>query len=166
MAQAHVAEADVDQCLQLLADQGHVSEDRQRVFNGEVENVGDGVAVEFNSQGFLVVATPVAHLALYVDVGHEVHFDAALAVPLAGLAAASGDVEAEAAGLVSPLAGFGKHGEEVAEGREDLCVGGGIGARGAADGGLVDADHLVDLVFAGERLVGTRFFARSIKIFS
>ena len=104
LAEVDVAEADIDERLQLLADLGHVGEHGERVFDGEVENVGDGVAVELYGQGFLVVAAAVAHFALYVDVGHEVHFDAALAVALAGLAAASGDVEAEAAGLVAALA--------------------------------------------------------------
>ena len=97
--------------------------------------------MEFDGQGFLVVATPVAHFALHVDVGHEVHLDAALTVALAGFATASGDVEAEAAGLVSALARLGQHGKEVANGREDLGVGGRVGARGAADGGLIDADR-------------------------
>ena len=108
LAKVHVAEADIDEGLQLLAHGGNVGEHGERVFNGEVENVGDGVAVEFYGEGFLVVAAPVAHFALYVDVGHEVHFDAALAVALAGFAAAAGDVEAEAAGLVAALARLGK----------------------------------------------------------
>jgi hypothetical protein len=120
------------------------------------------VAVEFYGQRFLVVAAAVADFALHVDVGHEVHFDAALAVALAGLAAAAGDVEAEAAGLVAALARLGQHGEQVADGREDLGVGGGIGARRAADGRLVDADDLVDLLGAGERLVRAGLLARAV----
>ena len=157
-----VAEADIDEGLQLLADLRDVGEHGERVFDGEVENVGDGVAVEFYGQRLLVVAAAVADFALYVDVGHEVHFDAALAVALAGLAAAAGDVEAEAAGLVAALARLGQHGEEIADGREDLGVGGGIGARRAADGGLVDADDFVDLLRAGEGLVRAGLFARAV----
>jgi hypothetical protein len=134
LAEVDVAEADIDEGLQLLADGGDVFEDGERVFDGEVEDVGDGVALEFDGEGFLVVAAAVADLALHVDIGHEVHLDAALAVALAGFAAAAGDVEAEAAGLVAALARLGQHGEEVADGREDLGVGGGVGARGAADG--------------------------------
>ncbi len=111
LAEVDVAEADVDEGLQFLPDEGDVGEDGQGVFNGEIEDVGDGVAFEFDGQGFLIIATPVTHLALDVDVGHEVHFDAALAIALAGFAAASGDVEAEAAGLVATFAGLGQHGE-------------------------------------------------------
>ena len=118
--------------------------------------------MEFYGQRFLVVAAAVADLALHVDVGHEVHFNAALAVALAGFAAASGDVEAEAARLVAALARLGQHGEEIADGREDLGVGGGIGARRAADGRLVDADDFVDLLGAGEGVVRAGLFARAV----
>ncbi len=162
LAEVDVAEADIDQRLQLLAHLRHVGEHGERVFDGEVENVGDGVAVEFYGQRLLVVAAAVAHLALHVDVGHEVHFNAALAVALAGLAAAAGDVEAEAAGLVAALARLGQHGEKVADGREDLRVGGRVGARRAADGRLVDADNLVDLLGAGEGFVRAGFLARAV----
>jgi hypothetical protein len=143
-----VAESDIDEGLEFLADQRHVCEDRERVFDGEVENVGDGVALELDGQGFLIVAAPVADLALHVDVGHEVHLDAALAVSLACFAPAAGDIEAEAAGLVSALARFGQHGKQIADGREDLRIGCGIGARGAADGRLIDADDFIELVSA------------------
>ncbi len=130
LAKVDVAEADIDEGLELLADGGDIGEDGERVFNGEVEDVGDGVAVEFYRQGLLVIAAPVADFALYVDVGHEVHFDAALAIALAGFASSAGDVEAEAARLVAALARFGEHGEQIADGREDLGVGGGVGTRG------------------------------------
>ena len=120
--------------------------------------------MEFYGEGLLVVAAPVADFALHVDVGHEVHFDAALAVALASFASSAGDVEAEAAGLVAALARFGEHGEEVANGREDLRVGCGIRARSAADGGLIDADDFVDLLGAFERLVNAGLFARAVDI--
>ena len=149
MADVDVAEADIDEGLKLLADEGNVFEDGEGVFNGEVEYVGDGVTLEFDGEGFLVVAAAVADFALDVDIGHEVHLDAALAVTLAGFAAATGDIKAEAAGLVATFACFGEHGKEVADGREDLRIRGGVGAGGAADGGLVDADDFVDLLGAG-----------------
>ena len=91
-----VAESYIHKGLKLLADQGHIRKHGERVFNCEVKDVRDGVAVELHGEGFLeVVAAPVAHFALYVDVGHEVHFDAALAVSLTGFAAAARDVETE-----------------------------------------------------------------------
>ena len=106
LAEVDVAEADVDEGLEFLAGLGNVAEDGKRVFDGEVEDVGDGVAVEFDSEGFLIVTAAVTDFALDVDVGEEVHFDAALAFTLAGFAAAALNVEGEAAGFVAALAGF------------------------------------------------------------
>src|ERR1035438_8563831 len=120
------------------------------------------MAVEFYCESFLIVAAAIADFALHVDVRHEVHFNAALPVALAGLAAATAHVKAEAAGLVAALTGLGQHGEEVADGREDLRVGGRIGARGAADGGLVDANYLIDLLGAGDGIVRAWFLARAV----
>ena len=76
-------------------------------FDGHVEDVGDGVAVELDVEGLLVVTASVADFAGDVDVGEEVHLDAALAVALAGLAAAAVDVEGEAARLVAALGDSG-----------------------------------------------------------
>ena len=114
-------------------------------------------------EGFLVVAASVADLAEDVDVGKEVHLDAALAVALAGLAAAALDVEGEAAGLVAALARLRELGEEVADGGEDAGVGGRVGTRGAADGRLVDLDDFVELVDAGDLAVLAGLFARAVE---
>jgi len=87
-----------------------------------------------------------ADFAHDVDIGEEIHLDAAEAVALASFTAAAFDVEAEAAGAVAAFARLWKHGEEFADRSEDASVGGGIGARRAADGGLIDLDDFVDLV--------------------
>jgi hypothetical protein len=112
-----------------------------------------------------VVTPAVADFAEDVDVGQEVHFDAALAFTLAGFAAAALNVEAEAARLVAALAGIGKHGEEIADGGEDAGVGGGVGARRTSDGGLIDLDYFVELLGAVDGFVGTGFFAGAVEFF-
>jgi hypothetical protein len=82
-----------------------------------------------------------------------VHLDLEHAVAAAGLAAAALDVEGEAAGLVAALEAFGEAGEPVADLGKGAGVGGGVGARGAADRRLVDVDHLVEMVEAGDLVV-------------
>ena len=49
--------------------------------------------------------------------------------------------------------GVGLRGEEGADVVEGLDVGDGVGARGAADGGLVDEDDVVEVLRAGELAV-------------
>src|SRR6516162_7675992 len=110
-----IAEADVHERLKLLLELWNVSEHGESIFNCQVENVGNGVAVEFYCQSLLVVTASVADFTLHVDVGHEVHFDAALTVTLAGFTTATSNVEAEATSLVAAFARFGQHGKEIAD---------------------------------------------------
>src|ERR1035437_4635311 len=165
LPQMDVAQAHVHQGLQLLAHLRHVGQHGERVFDGQLQNVGDGVAEKLYGQRLLVVAAAVADFALHVDVGHEIHFDAALPIALASLAAATAHIEAEAAGLVAAFSSLGQHGEEVANGRENLGVGGRVRARRAADGRLVDAHPLVDLLDAGDGVVRAGFLARAVDAF-
>src|SRR5580704_14760443 len=141
-----VAEAYVDQRLELGVDGGDVLQNGDGVGDGEVEEVGDAVAVELDGEGLLIVTASVTYFAENVDVGEEVHLDAALAFALAGFAASALDVEGEAAGLVAALTGLGKHGEEISYCRKHPRIGSRVAARGSADGGLVDLDDFVDLV--------------------
>src|SRR5260370_12167807 len=99
-----------------------------------------------DGESLRIVTAAATNFAHHVNVGKKIHFDAAQAVALASFAAAALDVEAEAAGAVAALARFGEHGKKLANGREDACVGGGIGARCAADGGLLDPADSVDLI--------------------
>src|SRR5690606_357127 len=87
------------------------------------------------------------------DVGQEVHLNADDAVALAVLAAAALDVEAEPSRLIPPGPRLGRAAEEVADGREQARVGGGVRPRRAADGRLVDVDDLVDVLEALDGIV-------------
>ena len=90
-------------------------------------------------QRLLVVARAVAGRARRVDARHEQQLDADEALALAGLAAALGDVEGEAAGVVAARARRRRRGEQLAHVVEQAGVGGEVGARRAADRLLVDA---------------------------
>src|SRR5277367_5011265 len=165
LPEMNVTEANIDEGLQLLANVRNVGEYRQRILDGQIENVGDGVAVEFNRQRFLIVTATVTYFAGNVDIGHKIHLDAPLTVALAGLAAPAGDVEGKSSRLIAALAGLGQHRVEVADGGEDAGVGRGIGTRRAADGRLVDADGLVDLRKALDLVVFARLFTGAVELF-
>src|SRR2546425_192442 len=87
------------------------------------------MALVADGERFGIVAAAPANFAHHINVRKKIHFDAAEAVPLAGFAAAAFHVEAETARAVTALPRFRKHGEEVANGRENAGVGGRIGAR-------------------------------------
>ena len=137
---------------------GEVFEEGEGFLDAHGEDVGDGLAAVFDFEGFAVVAGAFAGFAGDEDIGEEVHFDAFGALSLAGFAAAALDVEGEASGFVAAHFGFAGAGVEGADEVEDAGVGGGIGARGAADGGLVDFDDFVERrrrrgVWCGRRVV-------------
>ncbi len=63
------------------------------------------------------------------------------------------DIEAEPSRFVALSDALGQIAEQVADLVEEFDEGCGIGARRAADWGLVDGDHFVDLIDAEDRLV-------------
>ncbi len=148
VSQAHVGER-----LQLLLDLGDVREEGERLVNGHVEHVGNGLAVVLDLERLAVVTLAVADLAGHVDVRQEVHLDLDLAVALAGLAAATAHVEREAARAVTAHAALGHRRVERAQVVPQADVRRRVGARRAADGALVDVDHFVDELDALDLLV-------------
>ena len=151
LAEAEVAEADLVEDGELFEQLGFAGEEAQGLLDGHVEHVVDVLALVLDLEDVGLVAGAVAVFAGQLDVGEELHFDGDGAVALAGVAAAAGDVEGEVAGGEREALGVGLRGEELADQVEGLDVGDGIGARGAADGGLVDEDDVVEALDAGER---------------
>ena len=166
LAEADVAEADIHQGLQFARYGGHGVEELAGFFHGHIQHLADVFAFVLHLQRFAVVAFAVAHFAGYVHVGQKVHFHFDHTVALAGFAAAAFDVEREAADVVAAFARERHTGEEVADGCEEAGVGGGVGARGAADWGLVDVDHFIEVVEAADVVVGRGFFVGAVKLAS
>ena len=134
-----------------------------RGLDRHVEDLRDVAALVLHLQRLAVVALAVADLAGHVHVGQEVHLDLHHAVALAGLAAAAGHVEAEAARAVAALARGVGLGHQLADRREQAGVGGGVAARRAADRRLVDVDDLVEVLDALDRLVRGRLLVRAVE---
>ena len=156
LPEPHVAEADVDQRLQVPVDRPDVLEELGRLLDRGVQHVGDGLALVVHLEGVPVEPGALAHLARDVDVRQEVHLDLDRAVAGAGLAAAALDVEREPALLVAAHLRLGGGGEQLADVVEHAGVGGRVGPRRAPDRRLVDADHLVHQVQAGDPGVPAR----------
>ena len=148
LPQLHVAKSHVHQGLHLVVKPGQVFKKRQRLVGGHLQHVGDGLSLVGHLQGLAVIALAVADLAGDVDVGQKVHLDLHQAVAAARLAPATLDVEGEPPGAVAPRLGLGGGGEEIPDVPEEAGVGGGVGAGRAADGALVDAYHLVQVLQA------------------
>ena len=125
-----------------------VFKEAQRLLHGHLQHLVDVLALVAHIKGFAVVARTLAHVARHVDVRKEVHLDLEQTIAAAGFAAAALDVEAEAVFLVAAGLGVGRHGKDAAHQIEQTGVRGGVGARRAADGALIDGDDLVQLLYA------------------
>ena len=156
LAEPDVAQADLDERLQVAADRRDRLEELGGLLDRHVEDLGDRLALEVHLERLAVVAGAVADLARDVDVGQEVHLDLDRAVAGARLAAAALDVEGEAARQVAADLRLGRLGEQLAHVVEDAGVGRRVGPRGAADRRLVDADDLVEVLEAGDAGVPAR----------
>src|SRR5271157_4277366 len=100
----NVTQPNIHQRLQLLLDLGKVLQDRQRIGNRGLQQIGDGVSLVLYRQRLVIVALAAADFAKDVNVREKIHLDAPLAFALARLATSSGNVEGEASRLVAALA--------------------------------------------------------------
>ena len=91
------------------------------------------------------------------------HLDLDQAIAAAGFAAPALDVERKTPRLVPARGAFGQLCEPVADVGERASVGRGVRTRGAANGGLVDVDHLVAMFKASDLVMRARNDARAIK---
>jgi hypothetical protein len=153
LAEADVAQARRRPASACAGDHRLVLEELERLLDGMSRTSAMFLPLNWTVEGVAVVAGALADLARHVHVGQEVHLDLDGAVARAGLAAAALDVEAEAPGQVAADLGLGGLGEQLADVVEHAGVGGRVGARGAADGRLVDVDDLVEVLEAGDPLV-------------
>jgi hypothetical protein len=150
LAEADVAEADLVEDVELVDDLRDGRRSRQGFLDGHVEDVVDVLALVLDVEDGGFVTGSVAFFAGELDVGEELHLDGDGAVAFADVAAAAGDVEGEAAGGEALALGVGLRGEEGADVVEGFDICNRIGSRGAADGGLVDEDDVVEVLGAGE----------------
>src|SRR4051794_5380543 len=164
LAETHIPEADVDQCLELPRDRRLRLEELERLLGRHVEHVGDALALPEDVERVAVVAGALAHLTRYVHVGEEVHLDLDRAVALARLAAAALHVEREAPGQIAAHLRFLRAGEERADLVEDAGVRSRVRTRCATDRRLVDVDDLVECLGAFDLLVPAGNLTRAVDL--
>src|SRR5439155_10706505 len=105
----------------------------------------DRLAAERDLERLAVEPRPLARAARHLDVGHEVELRRDRALPLALLAAAAFDVEAESPRLVAALHRERRRGEQIADRVVEADVGRRVRAAVAPDRRLIDVDDLADV---------------------
>ena len=163
LSEPYVAESDVVHRLELALYARNVLEMLQSLGYCHVQNLRYVRALPLYLQRLAIVARSVANFAGNRDVGKELHLDIDVAVPGAGLAPTALDVERESARLVASRARFGHCRKQFTDWRESAGVGGRIGARSAANRGLVYVHHLVYVLDSGYRVAVARSLTGAIE---
>ncbi len=145
LAQLDIAQAHIHEGVQNVPDFAVIGKQLPGLANRQIQHIGDGVALDGHFEGGVVESPAPADFAGHEDIGQKMHLHPDIAVSAAGFATAALDVEGKTAFLVAARLGFGQQGKQVPDVIEDLGVGGRIAAGGAADGLLVDVDHLVEM---------------------
>jgi len=156
LTELEVIEADVVQRLQQVIDLLDVLEVLERLLHVHVEHLGDALPLEPDLQRLLAEPPPLADRARHPDVGEEIHLQLGRAVPLARLAAAPLDVEAEPARLEPPAFRVRQLRVQVADQIEQLDVRRRVGPGRAADRRLIDVDRFVDVLQPLDAVVRAR----------
>ena len=146
LTELDIAEADIHERLQPVADLRLVLKKCERLFDGHVQHLGNILALIVHLERLAVIALALADLARDVNIRQEVHLDLQQAVAGAGLAAAAANVEREAPGAVAAQLRVLRGGEKAADIVKQAGIRRRIGARRAADGTLVDIDDLVQIL--------------------
>jgi hypothetical protein len=115
-----------------------------RLFDPHLEDIVNILAFVVAGKGLLVIAHPIALIALDVDVWQEVHRNIDDASALAFLAASARDVKGETAFVEAPFLGLRGLREKIADIIEDFGIGGRVAPRGSPDRLLGHVDDFVD----------------------
>src|SRR5208283_3839628 len=148
LAEAEVAKTNLVEDAKFRDDFGDIHEEGQGFAHGHIENIMDIPAVVANVKNAALEALAAAFLADQLNVGQELHFNGDGAIALASFATSPGDIKGKMAGGVAAALGVGRTGEDVADGVEGFEVGGGIGARSAANRRLIHDDEVLNVLFA------------------
>ena len=160
----NIAKAYIFQHCQLAVNAWLVLEELAGLAYRHIKNLRDGFALIMHLQRIAVVACTVANLAGNVNVRQKVHFYLIHAVALAGLAASSLHVKAEASGLIAAQLRLVGLAEQLADKVKDAGIGCRIGARCASNRGLVDVDDLIRIFYALDAVVLRSSQTRTVEL--
>jgi hypothetical protein len=125
LAEAHISQSNVNQCLQLAGERGLIGKELRCLFDRHVEYLSDGLSFEMHFECFPVVASSAADFARHIDIRQKMHFDFDGSVTGTMFATPAFHVEGKSSWRISPNLRFLGCGKE----RSDLVKGSGIGRR-------------------------------------
>ena len=153
LAQAQIAQTDIGQRSQGGHNFGLIIKKFQGLANRQIENIVDILTLIGDLQNRFFEAPALAVGAGDEHIRQKLHLDLFEAIAFAGLTASAIDVKRKIARPEALGPGRIGGGQQFADGVKSLGVGQRIGPRGAADGALVDQNHIIDVADSGNFLM-------------
>ena len=163
LAELDIAQANVQQRVQLARDGRDGLEELCRHFDCQVKDLRNVLAFVLHLKSFAVVAHAFADVARHIHIWQKVHLDLHHAIALAGFTTATSNVEAEASCAVASLTGGIHLSHQLADWRKEPGVGRRVAARRTANRRLVDIDDLVKVLDAFNGLMWRRFLMCAVE---
>ena len=158
LPQSDIGQTNIHQRSQFLRDDRDVLEELGGIFHRHLKHFVNVLAFVANFQRLAVVALATAHIAGYVNVGQEMHFNFDDTVALARFASAAFDIETKATRHVTSCARFLCTREQLAYRRKQTTVSCRVRPRCAANRTLADINNPIDL-FQSENFIVRRRIA-------
>ena len=152
----NVTETYIDQRLQFLCDGRDWLEELVGLADRHLKHIVDVFAFVVHGQRVLLVPLAPAFVADHIHGRQEVHLNNLDSGSFAGLAAATGNVEREPAGLEPAHLGVRSVREQITDVIEHTRERRRIGSRRTSDRALVDLNQLVDVLHTFNRVVCQR----------
>ena len=110
----------------------------------------DILALKMDIQCLAVIAFAFAYITGHIDIGQKVHLYFGNAIALTGFTAAALHIKAKSSRVVAAGARLLGAGKKLPHRGEDTGVGGGVGARCAANRALVNINAFIQMAEASD----------------
>src|SRR3984957_8150981 len=156
LSQPQISQANFFKRPQFLRNLWSFGKEPQRLFNGQDEHFVNILAVIAHLEHLRLVTRALALLADQFHVGEELHLYRDRTIAVASVAASAGYVEGERSSRQPTFFRLGQGSEELANGVEGLDIRDRIRSRGPPNRRLIDQDHFIDELVAGQSFPGCR----------
>src|SRR5215475_14011426 len=122
LPQPQITEPNIQHRVQFVRNAWNISKETRRFVHRQIEHIGDVLSFVSNLQRLTIVASPVTHFALDVNIRQKMHLDLDQSAAFAIFAATAFDVKTETSGIIAAHSGGGKLREQLSDGSERAAI--------------------------------------------
>ena len=146
LTQTDIGKPYIIQGLDLSPDRRYILKKCQCFFHSHIQYIINALALILHFQSLTIVAFALADFAGHIYIRKKMHLDLDDSVTAAGLAPSALDIKTETAFLVALCLGICGGCKKITDLVKNSGICGRIGTGSSSDRGLVDIDHLIQLI--------------------